>query len=257
MGMKTTKLSTVRQSLFIPWKDFLGVEISAPTVTVTKDSPAAGTAIGLFADADDTYLCNNGISATRTGVTGVQKPVFRSLSQGNPESEDIGGEGYLGLKMVSAADAVKHFMEIPSDWDRHQPIDVRMVWSHACTGAAGDRDITWAFSFLTGPLDADGTFGLGDVDAYVLSFDPDVPVTEYEPHVTGAQQMSGTQRGTTADSRGANHFDDEDRWIKFYVAMTAFDASFTEAKYFLGVLFEYTPKLTLGHSHRRARPWRS
>lgn len=212
MGIGGSKLDLMRQRLFIPVTEFSGLQQIAFT-------PTTGTPVPV-----DTLLASAGA--------------------GNALLEEIGTTGLMALVMVSAADDIAHTMIVPSDWDRHQPIYVRVIWASEAA-AVGDRDITWKFMY------AELTPGVTAIAA---------PTTVLDT-VLVAQAPLGTaktfERSATAGKINANAIADASLYWSFIVEMDAFDAAFTEDKYLIGVELEYTPKpgAYSAHSQREGLAW--
>ncbi len=239
MSLDPVKFSIQRQKTWIPVTDFSGFKrVSLPTITIVKDTIIATTEIGLDADADAAALVNDGIAATRTGITGVQRPVMESHGTLNPQAAEIIGS-VTGLKMVTVTSDIGHHMLVPTEWDRKQPIDARIIWT--CDAAAvGDRDITW--KLLWAGL-IPGVTALVNSPGNVLTFDAQAPVG-----------FAKTEERTAAKTIAAGAIADTALYMQFLVEMDAFDAALSENKFLLGIEFEYSPRLGRLHG-RRADPW--
>lgn len=240
MSMNPNKLSFMRQTEFIPVMDFLGLS-GPPTITVDKAAIGLNLELGVSSDTDGVAVCNNTIANDLLGVTGVQPPA--SCGAGLPVMKEITTLGLSGLLMEEAGDDVRHFMRIPSHWDRNHPIYVRAIWS-SLAAAVGDRDITWKFLYAL--LTANTTALAAPATALDTALVADPPVG-----------TSKTLQATADGIINAGTIADANTHISFLMEMDAFDAAFTEDKYLLGVEFDYTPRFGRGQVRREARSWQA
>jgi hypothetical protein len=209
---------------------FIKIKYSAapqtPGVQVYFDEDAAATHERLLfvspTDANATVKTDDTMSMSAQPT--------RSMGTGKPVLVDVGGFGLAGLKMVTAGDDVRHFMLIPRDWDRRNPIRTRAWWTTPAA-ASGDRDIDW--KVLYSQLIPNGSGGEIETpsDALDTVIDTQVPSGDvYAPHCTAWGVIN------------PRTLDDEAIAMGLLVEMDAFDETFVEDKILLGIEFEYTPR---------------
>ena len=192
---------------------------------------------GLAANANGALVGHSGVTADRE-VTGVRAPT--SASTGAPVLVEVETSGQIGLLMVTAEDAVHHFMRIPEHWNLHRPIEVRVIWTCGAD-AVGARTINWLFKYqriTTGVIRilVSGASTVLDTVIPLLQIPAGTArlVERTTPGVINAHKL-------TADS--ANYVPD---YLSFVLSMSAFNAALSENKYLLGVEFGYYLKKSPG-----------
>ena len=151
-----------------------------------------------------------------------------SAGVGNPILMEIPALGFMAMLMEAAADDVRHIMPMPSDMDRYNPIRVRVWWSSEAA-AVTTRDITW--KFLYGALTSETSAIAAPATELNTALVVDAVVGTAK--VIQKTAWGVIDRGTITTSQDV---------LAFLVEMDAFDAALSEAKYLLGVEFEYSPK---------------
>jgi len=164
------------------------------------------------------------------------------VGPGAPVFQEVEALGISGYLMDTAGDAVNHYMLIPTNWDRGHKIFVRAHFLTA-SGTAADT-ITWKFLYqeivpgttvmLAQPVTALDTVLVAQA---VAGVDSTVERTSTPGEIAG---------GTIADATLA---------IKWQMEMDAFAAGLTEAKYLLGVEFEFSPRFGRLQNQGESKPW--
>jgi len=183
-------------------------------------------------------------------VTGEASPVavdtlLVSAGAGNAPLTEISTTGIMGLKIAAAANDVRHIMAVPSHWDKHNPIKVRVIWTSA--SVTGTDAVTWKFLY-------------DDVvpETTVVG----TPSTPLDTAITALDLVAGVAYTVQATDWGVinkgNIANDALYW-KWLVEADAFTGDpYTQGLWLLGVEFEYTPKTEEmeGEYQVRGRPWR-
>lgn len=211
----------------------MNVYSKAPTISIAGGE--AGTvAIGIASDADDAALSKTAAN-NRTGITGVQAPALSVVGESSLVVESIGSCDLHGVRFDAVNKGCRFAWRLPKALDRTEPLYFYVFWtSHA--NAVGDRTITWQVRYelvKAGALNILGTFPLGTLDTEIAAQAP-----------SGG---SGWWEETPEASRGvmnANTIASTDKFLHFAMGMSAFDASFTEKKFLLKVIIEYTRRWT-------------
>lgn len=241
MALSANKLNLMKQRDFIPVSAFNG--FLHAFVVESDGSIGTNMEVGLSANTDAaTFEGGTGITAQRN-LTATSPVKQASAGAGNPYMTEIGSLGLAGMLMAAAADDVRHTMIVPSHWNRHHDIGVRVIWSSEAA-AVGDRDVTWKFLYLEL---TPGTTALA------------APATALDTVIT-AQAPAGTAKVIERGNQGiiaANSIADAALYWSFLVEMDAIDAAFTENVYLLGVEFEYVPVLTPGSDRIKPRSWQA
>jgi hypothetical protein len=169
------------------------------------------------------------------GAAGVRA----GTGTGAPIEAEISTFATVGCLMDTAGDELNHYMALPSDIDIKKPIYVRVHWT---SGSADVADtVTWLVRYK---LIVPNVTVLAD-PATALDVQPvaqDVPVAVAYTHCAtswGALNPSITEISEKAE------------FILWEVEMDAFDAGLAEAKLFLGLELEYTPKRLKGNEGMR------
>lgn len=150
--------------------------------------------------------------------------------------------GISGLLMTADNDIVYNFMRIPSDWDRQQPIKVRVIWCSNSTDTTHDA-ATWVFSYEQITLGTTNIAAVNDALDTAIAIDYVEKATAYVPQATPWGVINPK---TIADAA---------EYMEFSVKM-ATNTHSIGAIYCFGVEFEYSPKLTgLRHNIRPSREW--
>jgi hypothetical protein len=227
MGIGSNKLNLFRMTDYIPIQAFSGL---VPQFRVqSAGTVGASMEVGLSADTDAaTFEGQGGITGER--VLQLTAP-NRMASAEDPAVylKEIATSGAVGLLVATANDSIRHQMPIPRYWDRKQPINAR-VWWNSEAAAVGDRDITFGIS-LTHIAD-NGSTTLATALPTAVTWDAVAP-----KGVTTTPQKTAMEEIIAGNVIAA-----ADTMLYFSLSMTAFDAAFTEAKYIVGLEFEYTPR---------------
>lgn len=180
------------------------------------------------------------IPITEFNGLGAATTVLDSIGAGDPVFQEIGTTGLNGLLMASDGDDIRHFMRIPTNWDRDHPIYVRVVWSSASTTSADTID--WVVLF--DQIEPETTGGTVIAPATAL----DTAIAQDTVHGT-ANVVQKTANGVI----NGGTLLDASEYISFLVEMHDFAAGLTEDKNLLGIEFEYTPKFDAGQRGSEAR----
>lgn len=222
-------------------------------ITYSADPGTPGVQVYIDDDVgalDDRLLF---ISPTTTSGTCQLSPRYKSLDDvtgegivlaadlalvsagiGSAPLEEINSLGLMGLKMNTAANDVRHVMQVPSVWDRGQPINVRVHWCSAAA-AVGDRTVTW--KVLYGELTPDTTVLIAPATALDTAIAADVPIgTAFTYQISPTGVIDKNQIAKVAEE------------MSFLVEMDAKHVDHSEDIFLLGVEFEYTPKYGQEHS---------
>lgn len=242
MSLSASKMFTVRQKLFIPVTQFSG--FTDKFVVQSSGSIGTDMEVGFSHNTDaGTFEGGTGITAERK-IVGASAPNRRvSAGVGGGILREISAGGISGLLMATAGDDIRHFMEIPQDWDRSQKVRVRIIYSTASTTAADT--ITWKFAYR---LITPGTTDFGATSVVLDT-------------LLAADNVSGTadaiERSAAAGVINAKSLGIAALYWLFGVEMDAFAAGLTEGKTLLGVEFEYTKRTGYGHAVGEAKAWRA
>jgi len=149
-------------------------------------------------------------------------------SAGQTALEEFSTAGLMGLKMTTATDLAAALFELPDDYAIEHKGYLSVIWTSKAA-AVGARDITWEVQIggITPGVNVAGTASV------TLSL--------------GAQAPTGTSttiEETVQKEIPANTFVAADRLINWTVQLKAFDATFTEDKFLLGLFLEYTRRAT-------------
>jgi len=255
--MDSAKLSVMRLTDFISVADFTGLIPSAtaskPTFTVGAGTILTNCEIGLSADsASATVEGGSGVTAERVLTTSspVGTPTITSIAAsagtlgGAGKLTEIGTTGIVGLAMTVAGDDVRHFMRVPTYWDRKQPVRVRFAWA---TEAADTDTVTWKFMYDLVKAN-DGTNGVITTPATVLD-----TVLVADAAIGTAKTFQTTEWGLIARNKLTDGYD----WWSILCELDAATVTIvSEITYFLGVEFEYTPRWSnAGGPGPEGRPW--
>ena len=222
--------------IYIPIQQFTGV---IPIATL--QGGAAGTALGFTADAANWNF-------TKAAATNRASEVATVLAaQGSAGSatrfiQNMTG-GICGMLVTTAADAANHFQMLPYDLNYKQPIYFYVWWASAAA-AVGARTITWQVLYT--PYIPNTTALITPATALSTAIGAQAPLGT----ANTVQRTTDGQAGTsnlvgvlnpatlTQDTAG----------IGIQVSMSAFDASFVESKWLVGLEIVYTPdRLRDGH----------
>ena len=240
MSLSASKMFTVLQKLFIPVTQFTAF---VPAFKVGSGTIGTNMEIGIDVNTDSAVIEGAaGVTAARTLVNSAAFNISAGVRGSAGQLEEISTFGIVGLLMDTAGDDVRHFMEIPQDWDRQQKIRVRVIYLTE-SGTSAD-DITWKFMYnaVTPGTDAMAT-----------------PATVLDT-VIAKHSVKGTTRTverTLAGVIDANKLAAADLYWTFLVEMDAFAGGLSEKKILLGVEFEYTLRAGIGHAVGEARAWRA
>lgn len=226
------KSDLMRQFDFIPVTQFTGL---VPYFEVQAGGAiGADMEIGLSANADSaTVEGGTGILALRT-LQATAPNVLGSagaFTAGKiPKLVEIGTIGLVGLQVLTVGDDVRHVMRVPSYWDRHQPINARVIW--ATESSTATDGVTWKmlYSELT-----PGTTLLA-APATAL----DTPIVE---QLVSAGEAAKMLRRTAAGVIAAKAIADAALYWSFLIEADAqTNNPLSDGTYLLGVEFEYSPK---------------
>lgn len=263
--MRAQRIRFRRARMFIPVTSFTGLQQKAftpagssanPTLNVAKAAGIANTSPLLETDANGVRLVNNTIAADRTGITGIIAGAFagtavaidtllQSAGAGNPLLKQISNFGLMGLLCASAGDDIRHTMLIPADLDREKPVYFRAHWT-SLAAAVGARTITWKVMLKTL---IPGTTALAAPSTTL-----DTAIAAQAPAGT-AYTIERSPAGVLNKNKLLGSNANALMW-SLICEMDAFDASFVENKYLLGLELEYSPKLSNGRSGPEAPKWR-
>jgi hypothetical protein len=223
------------------------------TLVYLHDDAAAGATEYFESANDSTADCTVQLSPyfkIFDDVSGEASPVavdtlLVSAGVGNAPLTEISTTGIMGLKIAAAGNDVRHIEAVPSHWDKHNPIKVRVIWASA--SVTGTDAVTWKFLY-------------DDVvpETTVVG----TPSTALDTAITALDLVAGVAYTVQATAWGTinkgNIANDALYW-KWLVEADAFTGDpYTEGLWLLGVEFEYTPKTEEmeGEFQVRGRPWR-
>lgn len=239
--MRPEQIHFAKQTDYIPVQAFSGLR---PDLTVNSaGSIGSNMEIGLSADSTAATLeGGSGISAARTMLT--NPPVkMSSIGAGttsgtNKTLDSISTTGFTGLLLGAAGDDVRHAMPFPRHWDRQHDIDVRFWWCSALNGSVTTQTAGW--KFLYSGLVANS----GVIAAPATALDT---VIAADPPIGVAYTLQQSEWGTI----NARTIGPTVDWFAFIAELDAIGGTFTEAKYLLGVEFQYTLRLGNDPYHLR------
>lgn len=241
-----SKIIFAKQRLYIPVTQFAGL---TPQLTVNSaGSIGSNMEIGLDVNTAAAVIeGGSGITAARV----LRAPVKLSTVGAGTDAgtartlEEISTTGLVGLLMATAGDDVRHSMPMPTDWDRDNDINVRAWWTSAYNTTVTDQTATW--KFLYGALAANSGVLAAPATALGTAIAADPPAaTAYTIQATAWGTIAGKAIADTAD------------WFNFLVELDAIGGTFTEAKYLMGVEFQYTPRFGNNtYPQREAVAWQA
>lgn len=243
------KYTLMRQRLYIPVTAFSGLQQKsfAPAGTLTITGGQAGTVpIGIASDVNGAALSKT--SATdRTGITGFNgtavpaNSLWVSAGSGNPPLTEIGVSGCVALLMSTASHDIRTCFAIPTWWDRRHSIRFRVHWTSEAE-AVGDRTIDWRVWYRT----------VKPGDAILM------PTEFLHTPIPTSLAPTGVARALEVTDWGvlnAKAIGDDDVMLVVGVEMDAFNASFVENKYVVGLELEYTPRFSRRSMMAEGQPW--
>lgn len=181
------------------------------------------------------------IPVTQFQGLGAATAVFDSVGVGDPVFQQVNSLRFNGCLMAAANDDVRHFMRIPTNWDRDNNIYVRFIF---VTGSADDTDsITWKFLYglLTPGVDAVAAPATA-LDTVLVSEDVTGTANTLERTATRGVLLGGT-------------IPDADLYWTFLCELDAIDGGLAEDVLFMGVEFEYTVKQDHGNLIVEPEAW--
>ena len=171
---------------------------------------------------------------------GASTAVFDSVGAGDPVFQEINSLGINGCLTPDDNDDIRHFMRIPTNWDRDNNIYVRFIFTTESVTAADT--ITWKFLYA---LLTPGT------DAFAA------PATVLDT-VLVAQAVTGTtrtlERTSTPGVLKGGTISDADLYMSFTCSKLS-DVGISESIFFLGVEFEFTVKQDHGNLIVEPEAW--
>jgi hypothetical protein len=228
----TVKDDDIREQRKLHFVDARAFACFAPLVNLAGG--AAGNAVG-----ESTGAAGFALTKVAGGAITSRVPVtMNSAAAGTPAWTVVTGLNLWLPSIVAAGDTWQHLMEIPAVWDRGFDIRVRPIWTSAAA-AVGARTLTFIFLYQ-------------NVDPTVTALA--APTTALNT-VLVAHAPRGTSLAverTNNDSVGVDRpgvitgksLSSGARYLHFTLEADAIDAAFVEAKWLMGVEFEYTPKYT-------------
>lgn len=240
MGADPSKLSPVRQTTFIGVHQFSSM---IPVLAVeSSGSILANAEIGLSANTDAATLeGGTGITARRI-LKDVNNPVGvrEYVDPANLRLRSMGSTGLQGIDFPTGATNVgpRHFMPIPSEWDKDHPVYVYVYWE--CGAGQQAASVTWRLLFEIISLGSSPQWGgtpLGQLDTAISAASPiaagDV---QYRtgPGVFAAKRFKTSSTGVT---------DPVPRLLSLALgtaAISGWGGGFNP--FFYGIEFEYTPR---------------
>lgn len=175
-----------------------------------------------------------------TGATAAtdKNARLRAIGNGNPRVVPVSSLNVNGLLLTTAADGIEFCEPIPTDLDVTKPVGVNAVWTSEAA-AVGARTITFTALYKT----------IADQVALATAATAlDTVIAAQAPKGTSLAVQRGNRGVIAASKIGKTDF----LWI-WKVTMSAFDASFTENKYLLGLEVDYMPRPLYGRRQRRDR----
>lgn len=180
------------------------------------------------------------IPVTQFQGLGAATAVFDSVGAGDPVFQEVSTFGINGCLMPDDGDDVRHFMRIPTDWDRDNNIYVRMIYLTRSVTAADT--ITW--KFLYGLI-------IPNTDAMAA------PATALDTPLV-AEVVTGTdytvERTDVAGVLNGGTIADAVLYWAFLCEKDA-DVGISEDIQLLGVEFEYTIKMGRGNRVSEPEAW--
>lgn len=153
-------------------------------------------------------------------------PLFESNLSTGADAEYLNSSGILSINMV-AGETVSGFFNIPTDWDRENPIYARVVWTNA---AAAGGDVTFILLYKA---------VIPDTDTLAL------PATALNTVLVADTKLAAHVIQTTANGKiKAGVIGNTARFLAINLEADAF-TTITSANV-LGIEFEYTPKMYKG-----------
>lgn len=236
------QLHLMRKRIVIPVTQFTfgqGGFTPAGTLTITKGAIISGTEIGLSADANGAALHNNGIGATRTGITGFVGTLVSGdtlLVSGGSTGGTLATISTFGRQGFTVTAGALCFCTLPlQEMDRGHPIRLRVRF--ATRSLTATHTHTWIVLYKKYIL-GDTTDGVMAAPATalntVIAVATDTGV-DYCEQATAWGKINGGSIGDTVDGLEAS------------VELDATDAS--ETIYLTGLEVEFTPNIT-----RRKQP---
>lgn len=143
--------------------------------------------------------------------------------------------GIGALALAATNDDIAHLMLVPSDWDRHNKIYVRGVWSTQSTTTSDTMTLLFNYLAITPETTAIA-----------------VPATALDTAIA-ADNPVGTANVLQRTSAGVINpkgIADAALYLAFKFTATL-SAGLAEKVYFHGVEFEYTPKLSRNFARRK------
>lgn len=244
MGMDPSHLSPQKNVLWIPCQSFSGV---IPLTTIRSGTIGTSMAIGLDVDTTNAELVGTaaGVTADRQ-LLGTPPVKMASSGSGAPEIEEIGTTGLSGMIMVGTGDLVTTLFPSPIDMDLTNEVTAYVHWASEAA-AVGNRDITWAVLHNFNVVPGTATVAASATTVAMTVQAPTGTTETYER--TSGKDLFGTS--TTKLTRAQVN---ARPILKMGVKMQAFDAAFTENKFFLGLELEYTVRRGMQQSlPQRAR----
>lgn len=213
--------------------DIIKLTKSAANLAITGTFSSTNQTVnfGAISDNDDISVI---YAADYDGAAGAITAIavdtlLVSAGAGNPVFKEIGTTGIMALVTASAGDDIRSSIDIPWDLDRHNPVRVRAKWASEAA-AVGSRSITW--KVLYGAIGAEADPVAAPATALSTPIAADVPLGT-------AKMVQWSPWGVISAGSIAKTKDT----LNFLVEMDAFDGSFTEDKYLLGLQIEYTRRV--------------
>lgn len=240
MSMDSSKLSVARQTTFIGIHQFSSM---IPMLVVeSSGSILANAEIGLSANTDSASLeGGTGITAQRI-LKDSKNPVGARdyIDPANLRLRVMGATGLQAILFPTGAINVgpRHFMPIPSEWDKDHPVYVYVYWE--CGSGQQAASVTWRLLFEIISLGSSPQWGgtpLGQLDTAISAVSPvTAGDVQYRtgPGVFAAKRFKTSSTGVT---------DPVPRLLSFALG-TAAISGWTGGKtpFLYGIEFEYTPR---------------
>jgi hypothetical protein len=214
MGLHDKGIDWVRKQVYLPWTVFTGMTSAA----FNETGSAAHTAGQDWASSD-------------TGLAITQ---------------EIGTTGLVGVLMDTDGDLVSTLWPFPWDYDVKQPMGISVHWASAAAAVAA-RDIDWIVTYSQIAKDAALVTPATALDTVIAQ---QAPVGVARAHqLTSRGIINGGKFAPSTLGLGSGKFP----LLSLRVELDTFDVTFSEDKFFLGLLIDYAPKRTEGAPSNRTR----